>query len=86
MNIRITGVTEAEVERVTALLDVHGFEYDADYTTLYGAAWAIVGLEFTNPAAAQVAVTAYADAAETDAVADAWAARVDAADSDFGGV
>lgn len=52
MKIRITDITEDDVVSASAELDEQGYKYDEDYTTLYGAKWAIVGLEFTNPRAA----------------------------------
>src|SRR2546429_604820 len=52
MTIEITHIAEAAVLSASALLDARGLSYDEDYTTLYGAAGAIVGLRFANPVAA----------------------------------
>ncbi len=58
MKVRIEGLTEDQIVYASAELDEEGFQYDVDYTTLYGPRGVIVGLEFTNPAAA-VAVLAF---------------------------
>ena len=61
MKLQITGITEDEVVSASALLDESGFQYDEDYTTLYGAGWAVVGIEFTNADAAAVVVARYSN-------------------------
>lgn len=60
MTTEITGITEDEVVSASAMLDEKGFSYDEDYTTLYGARWAIVGLRFSNPNAAALVLARYA--------------------------
>lgn len=59
MKIDITGITEDEVVSASALLDESGFEYDEDYTTLYGPRWAIIGLQVANPNAAALVLARY---------------------------
>jgi len=53
---RVTEITEAEVVRASTHLEQLGYEYDVDYTTLYGANGAPVGLEITSEGAAQSAI------------------------------
>ncbi len=38
----------AEVEKIAEALDVAGLWFDEDYTTLYGAAWQLTGIEVFN--------------------------------------
>ena len=56
MRIDITNLTEADVTRATAVLDDLGYRYDVDYTTLYGAGWAIVGLSCRDGGAAVIVI------------------------------
>lgn len=53
MQIDITGLTEDTVVAASAELEDAGFQYDEDFTTLYGFRWTITGMRFTNVAAAQ---------------------------------
>ncbi|MEX2179333.1 MAG: hypothetical protein WD801_11515 [Gemmatimonadaceae bacterium] len=48
MHIEIKGLTEKQVEVLTEQLEAGGFDYDVDYTTLYGEGWAIVGLSVSD--------------------------------------
>jgi hypothetical protein len=49
MKADITGLTEDQVTHICGLLEEEGFEYDEHYTTLYGAKWSVIGLQFTHP-------------------------------------
>jgi hypothetical protein len=59
MQIQITGMNEDDVVVASGLLDDAGFQYDEDYTTLYGAQWAIVGMQFSNADAAALVIEQY---------------------------
>ena len=61
MQIDLTGITETEVSVFTAELEADGFTYDEDYTTLYGAEWAITGIRFMSSVAAMQILTRYAE-------------------------
>ncbi len=64
MHIDILGIDEATVTRLCTMLEKQRdpvsrsttFEYDRDYTTLYGSGWQITGLRINNLRAAEVAV------------------------------
>lgn len=56
MTVDIKEIDEATVINACGLLEEHGFEYDVDFTTIYGARWAIVGLRITNARAASLVV------------------------------
>lgn len=58
MLVRITEVSEDEVLAVSEQLEARGFKYDEDFTTIYGEAGAIVGLEFMSDEAAAFGVNA----------------------------
>ena len=46
--VQIKVRTEEAVEAMTGFLMDQGFEYDGDFTTLYGAEWKITGLLITG--------------------------------------
>lgn len=52
MKIEITDIGEGAATSACAALDKAGFDFDKDYTCLYGANWRITGLQFSNRAAA----------------------------------
>lgn len=54
-SIRITTLTEREVTQLAKALEAEGFEYDEDYTTLYGSGWSITGVELYTANALGVA-------------------------------
>lgn len=47
--IKITGLTEHEVENLLDALGSRGWKYDEDVTTLYGDHWKVAGVEVYNP-------------------------------------
>jgi hypothetical protein len=48
MRVDITELSEEDVVLISVMLDDNGFQYDEDYTTLYGAGWTITGVRIMS--------------------------------------
>lgn len=47
----VTGLSEAQIEALSIMMDALGYQYDEDYTCLYGAGWGPVGIRtLSSPA------------------------------------
>ena len=60
MRVEIKDLSEEDVVLISVMLDDAGFEYDTDYTTLYGAGWAVTGVRIMNPRANALVAEAFA--------------------------
>jgi hypothetical protein len=60
MRIDIKDLSEEDVVLLSVMLDDAGFQYDTDYTTLYGAGWAVTGLRIMSVQANALVAEAFA--------------------------
>ena len=44
----VVGCPRSGTTLLSVMLDDNGFPYDSDYTTLYGAGWAVTGIEIMS--------------------------------------
>ena len=48
MRVDITELSEEDVVLISVMLDDNGFQYDEDYTTLYGPGWTVTGVRIMS--------------------------------------
>jgi hypothetical protein len=50
---QVTNLSASHAAAVMEMLERDGFEYDTDFTTVYGAGWRIVGIRAMTPQGAR---------------------------------
>ena len=60
MRVDIKDLSEQDVVLISVMLDDNGFEYDTDYTTLYGPGWTVTGVRIMSVEANALVAQAFA--------------------------